>query len=113
MGWASEMVWTLKRDILCPGWGRCLNCSAHSLMSVLTELMTANIVLSLIPARKREVLERTNRLISFNTTRTAYKNKRPNFFYCCVCIRCHCDIFTEPLFRKDKRLHSQTVGRDL
>lgn len=33
-----------------------------------------------------------NRIIScgknFDMTRTAYKNRRPDFFYCCVCILC-------------------------
>jgi hypothetical protein len=30
------------------------------------------------------------------------------FFYCCVCIRCRDNIFTEPLSSNDSRIHIQT-----
>jgi hypothetical protein len=30
------------------------------------------------------------------------------FFYCCVCIRCHSNVFTEPLSSNNKGIHIQT-----
>jgi hypothetical protein len=30
------------------------------------------------------------------------------FFYCCVCIRCHDNVFTETLPSMDKAIHIQT-----
>jgi hypothetical protein len=30
------------------------------------------------------------------------------FFYCCMCVHCHSNIFTEPLNRNDKGIHMQT-----
>jgi hypothetical protein len=43
----------------------------------------------------------TDRLLSFDTTRTAYKTTVQQFLYCCVCIRCRGNVFTEPLPRND------------
>jgi hypothetical protein len=47
----------------------------------------------------QEVLGRTNRLISFRTTRTARRVQQ--LFYCCVCIRCRRNVYSEPLSSND------------
>jgi hypothetical protein len=35
------------------------------------------------------------------------------FFYCCICIRCRGNVFSEPLPSNDRGIHIQTYGRDL
>jgi hypothetical protein len=44
------------------------------------------------------------------------KRRVQQFFYCCVCIRCRGNVFTEPLpsnNRRDTHRDTQTDGRDL
>lgn len=36
--------------------------------------------------------KKTNHLHPFDTIRTAQETTRPNFFYFCVCILCHCNV---------------------
>jgi hypothetical protein len=56
---------------------------------------------SLNNIEQQEVLGRTNRLLSFDTTKTAKKTTRPTFSYCSVCICCCGNVFTEPLPNND------------
>jgi hypothetical protein len=44
----------------------------------------------------------------FDTIRTAEKILLQQFFYCCVCIRCHGKVFTEPLLSNDSGGNTQT-----
>jgi hypothetical protein len=54
---------------------------------------------------KQKVLGRTNRQFSFDMTRTALKTTHQKFLYCCVCIRCIGNVFTELLYGNDKGIH--------
>jgi hypothetical protein len=35
------------------------------------------------------------------------KRRDQQFFYCCMCIRCRCNVFTEPLPSNDRGIHIQ------
>jgi hypothetical protein len=50
---------------------------------------------------------RNNRLLSFDTTRTAYKKTRPTILLL-LCIRCCGNVFTKPLPNNVSRIHIQT-----
>jgi hypothetical protein len=59
---------------------------------------------------QQKVLRRTNRLFSFDTTRTAKKTTPPTI------LRCNGNVFTEPLpsnDRRDTHTDTQTDGRGL
>jgi hypothetical protein len=49
----------------------------------------------------QEVLGRTNRLLSFDTKRTAYKTMRPTILLS-LRRRCHGEVVTEPLPSNDR-----------
>jgi hypothetical protein len=51
---------------------------------------------------KQEVLERINRLLSLIRHGPHWKRRVQQFFYCCVCIRYHGNVSTEPLPSKDR-----------
>jgi 5-methylthioribose kinase len=52
--------------------------------------------------KEQEVLGRTIRLLSFDTTRKHRKRRVQEFFYCCLCILCRGNVFTEPLTSNDE-----------
>jgi hypothetical protein len=57
------------------------------------------------PYNIKQVLGRTNRLLSLIWHRPHRKWRVQQFFYCCVCIRCRGNIFTEPLPSNDRGIH--------
>jgi hypothetical protein len=54
------------------------------------------------------VLGRTDRLFSFIRHGPHRKRRVQKFFHCCTCIRCHCNVFTQPLPGNDRRIHIET-----
>jgi hypothetical protein len=56
----------------------------------------------------KQVLGRTNRLLSLIRHGQHWKRRVQQFFYCYVCIRYHCNVSTEPLPSNDRGVHIQT-----
>jgi hypothetical protein len=52
---------------------------------------------------KHEVLGRTNRLLSLIGQGPHRKRRDQQFLYCCACIHCRGNVFTEPMPSNDRR----------
>jgi hypothetical protein len=65
-------------------------------------------IASLIKERlKREVLGRTNRLLSLIRHGPHWKRRFQQFFCCCVCIRYRGNVYTRPLPSNDRRIFTE------